>query len=466
MSDAPRVVRASAGPKRATLARITSIEFLSDHRDTSGQKLLHRAQPVSFQSQDFGSISTRLTERGASRMEKPDWVLDGLTSRNDPITHTAGEFVRATFTVKFNSVPGGEAPIKRVFSQAANVVALEFVIGGGGRKAKTGETITLSDMQSSGTLASIVGKLSRSVNWFVELEGVPDPIFMGTTGPHVIYTTLGQPAGKAEFDLNPQGLQHFSETGSDQIVTDARMEHAAKGAQGASTEEQVAERCFRFFSKQGIGYVLQRQWTPPPALNQTGLVPRPDLYDDLWMCASREALGECHVIAAAFRLFCRLLGVTAPMDVAYMLPHPGRLEQSGFPRRTDGVKGRLNVGAERLAAGGPFKLAFFDGNGAPNRFEGVVTFRNGMYAIGDSIFDRFTTPENGVSADDRNCNDYFCVRTPPSGNDVRSTIRDENAGGFDLAYVDAQGNPIEQQYPWSQLGRPNQPPELPWRWED
>ncbi len=466
MSKAPRIVKASAGPKRATLARLISIEFLSDHRDSSTKKMLRRAKPKAFSSEDFGNITTKLSDEGATEMIKPDWIKDGTSSRNDPITHTAGEVVKATLKIKFNSVPGGEALIKRIFSQAGNVAALEFDIGGGSRKAKTGEILTLSDIQSRGPLASIVGRQSRTAEWFVELEGIADPIFMGVSGPHVIYTTLDKPSGSAEFDLNALGLQHFSENGSEQIVTDARMEHLMKGVQGASNEDEVAERCFRFFSKQGIGYVLGRQWVPPINARTTGLTPSPELMDYLWMCAAREALGECHVIAAAFRLACRMAGVKASMDVGYMIPQPGRLEQQGFPRRTDGVKGRLNVAANRIIGGSVHPLAFFDQNGAPNRFEGVVTYKNGMYAIGDSIFDRFTSAQNGVSADDRNSTDYFCVRNPPTGSNVRSVIVDENAGVFDLAYVDEDGKPIPNQYPWPQLGRPSQLPDLPWRWED
>ncbi len=238
----------------------------------------------------------------------------------------------------------------------------------------------------------------------------------------------------------------------------------------------TVERLFRDFKVRGIGYRLGRQWVPPNLrprhprthhlLNPTAVEPYPTLEHFLWLSIAHQAEAECHVIAAAFRLACRATGVGGAMDVGYMMPLPGRLEQPpSYPRRSDRLKGRLNQQTVRRGGG---VLAFFDAHGQANEFEGVVTYNRALYAIGDAIFDRFRSDVAGTSAEDLNASDYFTFRrTPPSG-ETRSAILDESAGSFDLAFVDGEGHILPEQYPWSAMpdGHPHMLRDQPFRWED
>jgi hypothetical protein len=112
---------------------------------------------------------------------------------------------------------------------------------------------------------------------------------------------------------------------------------------------------------------------------------------------------------------------------------------------------------------------FLDQKNDMNNFEGVVKFGNALYAIGDSIFDRFTAPAGGISTDDLNSTDYFTEREIVF---PRSKILDETKGDFDLKYVDNNGKNAPVQYPWKTVtGAP--PAKLvagqdvkPFRWED
>jgi hypothetical protein len=153
-----------------------------------------------------------------------------------------------------------------------------------------------------------------------------------------------------------------------------------------------------------------------------------------------------------------------------MRAQPGRQERPDtFPRRTDILKGRLNVTATRTTARGTFTLCFLDQFADPNKFEGVVKFGDVLYAIGDSIFDRVTAPQDGLSIDDLNSTDYFTLRQQAI---PRSTIVDAKKGAFDLLYLDAKGKRDPLQYPWEKI--PDAPPlkgqlglnGAPFRWEE
>ncbi len=475
MSPGPQWLTATAAPQRAVLGRVVALAFESDHRAANGAKLLRRAvaQAITVDARPVRSV---MSEQGAQEMPKPDWTTEVAPTRNDPTTHTMGDHVRVSVSIAFAQLTGGAARLQRVYSVASGVVALTFNTAFSGRTVHSGERLELSNLVSSGPLWRIVGRFEQTIAWYAELEGYVGPVFLGRTGPHRLYTLLQPPSGQAEFEVSAAGRQHFAERGQVQAITDARLEVVCRGAQGANTEADTVERLFRDFKVRGIGYRLGRQWVPPNLrprhprthhlLNPTAVEPYPTLEHFLWLCIAHQAEAECHVIAAAFRLACRATGVGGAMDVGYMMPLPGRLEQPpSYPRRSDRLKGRLNQQTVRRGGG---VLAFFDAHGQANEFEGVVTYNRALYAIGDAIFDRFSSDVAGTSAEDLNASDYFTLRLSSPGSEVRSAMLDESAGNFDLAFVDGRGHILPEQYPWSTMpdGHPHMLRDQPFRWED
>jgi hypothetical protein len=157
-------------------------------------------------------------------------------------------------------------------------------------------------------------------------------------------------------------------------------------------------------------------------------------------------------------LACRILGTKEPMKVAYMHPWPSRLEAPGYPKRGDQLQGKLDIPFKRAYAQGMqvnHVLAFRDGRGELNAFEGVVKYRRGLYAIGDAIFDRHQADVGGQSSDDLNTSTYFAERDV-----AKDAIRPDpasmkpNKGSMDLQFVDLdlqpEPGPASFQYPFVQ----------------
>jgi hypothetical protein len=80
-----------------------------------------------------------------------------------------------------------------------------------------------------------------------------------------------------------------------------------------------------------------------------------------------------------------------------------------------------------VAAGhGTEAVLFLDGNGAPNNFEGVATYKGrALYAIGDDVFDKFPDPNDNAST-------YFAERVVSSG--IRRAITNMDKGLFKLIF--------------------------------
>lgn len=472
-------LHSAAVPARPTFGEIFSLTFNSDHRDPQGKKLLRKATPkaVTIEGQAYNSV---YSEENSLEMPKPDWLGSANSQRNDPITHTAGQRIYIDAEIKFKNLPGGKAILKRIYTDS-QIGAFQFDVGQNSKAIANNETVKLSNVISKNNCWSIVGRFDGTIKWLAEIDGLPSPVFLGYSGPHTVFTTISPPSGQAEWelitDVNGQKRQHFAERGNKQIVTISRIEFACRAAQGASNQKDIADRVFQYLKNPlNVNYMLQRQWLPQnerrPDSYKPGVTPYPTLEHYLWLCNIDKARGECHVIAAAFRLICRMLGVTDPMEVGYMMPLPGRLESPpNYPRRIGTLKGKLNVQSKRTPLG---TLAFFDGNGSPNQFEGVVIFQKGLYAIGDAIFDRFpkAKPDSGDPIDgtdeDKNASDYFTLRAIPKKTDIRSKITDHNAGLFDLAWVDNDGKLLPIQYPWKTMpnGQPNMSESQMFRWED
>src|SRR5439155_22817364 len=104
-------------------------------------------------------------------------------------------------------------------------------------------------------------------------------VAIGVSGPHKIFTTLGQPIGKIQLDA----AGNFQESGTDQIVTIPRMEFAAKGAQGADTERRAADLLFAKISHLGVSYVLGLRPARLGRPNTTGIDPPTSVEHYLWL---------------------------------------------------------------------------------------------------------------------------------------------------------------------------------------
>jgi hypothetical protein len=464
----------------ALVARVVAVTFVGDQSDASGGKLLRRAvpQPITVFLDQFVNgkpiqtqidFESEMSEQGALPMLKPDWSL--TIPRNDPVSYDANSFVTVDVQIQFKKVPNGAAQLQILRGEPSNAgpLALKFGLGSINQSIKDGDVITVPGLIGQGRLSTAVDQLDRSIAWSIVVDGAP-PVQIGSSGPHRVFTTLGSPSGSTQFEGD------ITEGGPPQVITAERLEKAVGFAKNSTDANQAADAMFLGMSRLGVNYVLGHR--PTAKMELTGILPPPTLEHYLWLCAVNQAQGECQVIAAAMRLVIRSLGVTDAMDVGFMRPHPGRLETPpSFPRRPDRLKGRLNFRATRTKATGNFALVFYDGRGQPNNFEGVVKFGNKLYALGDGIFDRFSAPANGVSADDLNTSDYFGMRTVAL---PRSSNLDATKGVFDLAFLNLADGSLDIQYPWNAKAANGQPvmPDAPakkkrpgsetekFRWED
>jgi hypothetical protein len=141
---------------------------------------------------------------------------------------------------------------------------------------------------------------------------------------------------------------------------------------------------------------------------------KPSLEQYLWMALAKDAKAECHNLAAAMILMCRILGVRGRLEVGYMYPWPRRhheypyepfsREEHPLGRFTEPIAGAYN---ERYTLGEGTKkrwdLIFIDFNNKKNAFEGVTLFedeetaRSTLYAIGEGSYDLHMSPHENSS---------------------------------------------------------------------
>ncbi|MBY0526355.1 MAG: hypothetical protein K2R98_23380 [Gemmataceae bacterium] len=217
--SAPALLLASAaalltpGPARSTelTAELKALQFTTDHK-----LLRHNTSDI------LG---------GGARYPEVQWVPAART--NAPITHTGGQSVRCRVTIL---VSGADENVPFILQGKSEESALCF--RGGGRLSGVRDTHV--EMTGLAPLARSVRKLAGKIAWSLTLnpdEPRPTTLDLGSSGPHVIYVTLGTPRN-AE-----------SPTGA---VTDMRME---------LTVQRVAAACraSRYSSPPWLVYELMKQ---------------------------------------------------------------------------------------------------------------------------------------------------------------------------------------------------------------
>lgn len=233
----------------------------------------------------------------------PEWDLTRDGGRSTfPISHTRNERIGLRARILVKRLTGGPRLLERVTATAAHP-ALTFVAAPH-RRVVEGDALEL-ELTSSGRLPDDITVIEERIRWEVELEGRERPLHIGTSGPHLVYVTLGVPTGRAEasevrIGIHPAGTSYrqdtYADSGDPQLVTEARLRFAveairkaggrAAGRAGLSATRQVPEAAeyagalFKYLKDTGVGYAIGYRWLPDK--NKTGLSPRPDLHHYLW----------------------------------------------------------------------------------------------------------------------------------------------------------------------------------------
>ncbi|MBI4956093.1 MAG: hypothetical protein HY908_28995 [Myxococcales bacterium] len=239
-----------------------------------------------------------------------------------------------------------------------------------------------------------------------------------------IFVTFGPPGGQMQMhqslDLDfKQGVmttQPFPETGALQSVTVRRLARAMEAVDGAASEQKAMSFIFRFLQEEQINYYPYRRYPTPselqvdPAANPTDLQPLPDLHTFLWIALAERMTCHCSDLAAAFRMMARILGIRGAMDVKFAFPWP---PWDGTGQARDYTKKPRQGALKPYPDPGNATCIFFDHNGVPNQYEGVLRWeppgeagRAILYAVSDKICGHFL-PGDPPDMDDLNASLYF-----------------------------------------------------------
>jgi hypothetical protein len=401
-------------PKKAVTARIVSLTFRSDHLDAAGKKLLKKPAPtppptITIARLDYDydpPKTTNVTQTsdlgdGFTDFLKPEWDAGRAATDVQPVSHTKNKNVTVDVEIEFTVTPTGQtAHLTSVRGVCRGHTSLSFAAKQN-RTVGTGR-VTLTGLVSEGKLPNFVTWFEKTITWSAVVDGKRKAL--GTSGPHRVYVTFDTPGGKMGC---PSDNEFREDVGPEQVVTEPRLKFSVEGAErtGRVDEKECVDALFRHISYVlGVGYVLARRWVSGP--NTTGVTPKPTLHHYLWLCNTGDGQGECHNIAAAFALACKIVGVKGPFEVGYMHPWSSRFDiPPSYPKRGDHILGRYNNPCTRthaLAGHDWERVVFLDHNDMANNFEGVARYRNALYAIGDAVFDRLPSP-------DENASTYFAV---------------------------------------------------------
>jgi hypothetical protein len=395
---------------KTVAAKIISLTFRSDHMD-GAEKLLKKSGTSYDDSKE--------------NFSKPEWTLARGSGDSHPVSQSKSTRVVVDIEIEFKVEPNDCTRTLTEISGDSGQTYLNF------RKSESrsvkSETISVTGLSATADLPNHVDLLEHTINWTVEVDG--ERLNIGSTGKHSIYVTYDRPLGKMEYDSSKNAL--FVETGSAQDITEHRLRFSVRAAKGRGIkdEEECVDAIFEHLNDIGVHYVLGKRWQPG-AVNKTGISPKPTLHHYLWRCNANTAEGECHNIAAAFILACRILGVKDFFEVGYMYAWPSRENSHRkYPKRGDTIMGKYNTqhlrdhSAQRRILAGSFhgreKLLFVDANGGVNNFEGAAKYRSALYAIGEDKYGKF-------KHDDENASAFYAENDDPSS----------GKGAFDLVFKD------------------------------
>lgn len=476
--------------------------FQQDHRDPADttKKLLKKSKVESITVAWLNNDQTETMKPFDSpfgdtfdEFEKPEWdVARGGDTGSNPASYTKGKNVAVDIVIEFTVTPaGGKANLTKVKGAASEGY---FTFEKDLSLKVSSERVPVSGLVSTGTLPNFVELIDfERISWSVVVDGKP-PMDIGDTGPHTIYVTFDTPGGKMDLATVcmsrtgptptspncPSGQEEiitFTETGAHgavlptQIVTEQRLRWAVFAAlkKGQTSEKECVDAVFRKLGSLNVGYVLTRRWAA--AGNDTHIVPKPTLHHYLWLCNTHFGQGECHNIAAAFALACRILGVQGSFEVGYMFPLPSRQETPpGYPKLASATGSNPlahQLGKYTPNYNDPYfrwhggeshgweQLIFLDGGAFANQFEGVVRYGNGLYAIGDAIFDLYSDPQQNASS-------YYARRGNTDASTSRPTTIDMTKGWdrgsrggapahWPLVFVGRPGPGCKRPYPWMTL---------------
>jgi hypothetical protein len=466
--------------KKTVTAKIVSVTFQKDHRDPAGKKLLKKSlqEPITvywLNPDGSTTVKSLQSEYGDTfgEFKKPEWdIARGGSADSHPVSYSKGQSIEVDVEIEFTVTPAGQSvSLTNIAGVSSYYLNFNQSLS---QQVKTGR-VSIPNVVSTTPLPNYVWFEDENIDWTVTVDG--KPISVGTTGSHRVYSTFAMPRGTMDSTVK----NAFTETGSDQIVTEKRLEFSVMSAlsTGRSNEKECVDAIFKAILLK-VGYVLYRRWVKnATAADESGVRPIPTLHHYLWLCMTSNGQGECHNIAAAFALACRIIGVAGTFQVGYMYPWPGRAgTPSGswyrnelhptYPRSTEkspsgrNILGKYNDRYFRIHTADhqtEFPM-FLDGSGSPNNFEGVTCYQgNALYAIGDDVFDQFHDPNDNASL-------YFLVRnmdmSDTSGNRIRRAINSQNTGFFQLVFADSNSYAqCSQPYPWLARRRLTTDPSSP-----
>jgi hypothetical protein len=388
----PADSKAKGTIKKTVTAKLVEIYFRYDHTMGGPNVKLLKPSPGD------------LKDAGAGVFSKPEWNDSG---KNDPVSTTMKTDLVVDLVIDFTVTPAG---------QTASLTHVQGVSG----EACMNFDRTMSDtvgtekkiiywLQSKDKTPDSVQRLLDSIAWTVTADG--NPITLATSGPHVVYSTFGIPWGKMSMSRTPGSS--LEQTGNNQDVTEERLKFAVACAGGKKTERECADGVFNRFKALGLQYSPGNRWPDTAPQDMT-------LHHYLWKLANKEIDGECHMLAAAFILVCEMLGVPGPFEIGYMRPWGRRDGAHPYNPRPDPTHGKYNTPDTRNHTvvnrwlpnenHNDERLIFVDSNSKRNNFEGVASYKGGsvLYAIGDSILDKFGTADQNTDSWYKGANFDLC----------------------------------------------------------
>jgi hypothetical protein len=486
---------------------VITLTFRSDHQVLKYPDPNWKPAPPPKTSKD-APLPTSYGDTGAKRFPKPEWkkirpVFPGPAQDEDriwlermhekveshPISHTKGRRIRLDLKVRVTVTPSDASvtflKIKGELSASVADRRIRINFSRLVNRAVVGtEEFEIENVVSKEKLPNVVGLIEdEQITWLgvFQVGGRRETRSLNQTGPHTIFITLDKPSGKLV--RRPRAddpyLHEYAEDGADQVVTPERLRWAVKAAEGtgAGDERHVLDAIFFHLKRATVRYNQTFTWQPRENrtgldLNRTGLEPKPSLHHYLWLINDRLAFGQCHCLAAAFILACKILGVKGKLEVGYMYPWARREHDPPHNPRKPPVHGRYNKPDKRMHVvrmGGETHrqwevITYVDSGGGRNPYESVARYQGGshdiLYAIGEALLDLEGDP-------DKNADVFFAdwktdnLGRIPRDRDTKHRSRPRvnfAKGQFELAFTDVLNNDCKRPYPWSAGST--------FRWED
>lgn len=230
-----------------------------------------------------------------------------------------------------------------------------------------GEELEL-EMTAQGSLPSVVKAHRGKLELSLQTEG-ESPRTTPTIHSTTVYGLFGVPGGQAEVHEKSGPGKLFPESGLVQAITPNRMSHAVSAAKEVTDERTAMANLFGFLKEKDIFYYGKFHYPELDDDDQDSCCFNPcpqDLHNYLWIALKEPQIGHCQDLAAAFRLFARILGIGGNMTVEQIFPWPQW--NPGGEKREIGKDDPAEAKLTKFQAKNG-KMVFVDGNGFINAFE-------------------------------------------------------------------------------------------------